>query len=165
MKKNYIIDGYNLGYKIPSVAKWIRSGETDRAIQLIKNFANKLIPGADQIIIVFDGTNESKKCNTNHSKLQIRFSKKPQTADDIIRQFIRYQKNASKWIVVSSDSDIRHTAEDMGADVICSEKLIESLKSHSGRSQGKTNREKYRPDNVDIDFWLDKFNQSGENKE
>lgn len=162
MKKNYIIDGYNLGYKIPSVEKWIRSGETDRAIQLIKNYTSKLVQIANQVILVFDGTNETHGNNAKHGKLQIKFSKKPQTADDIIRQFIRSQKNASQWIVVSSDSEIRFTAEDMGAQAMASEKFITFIKSKHSKSQTNTNREKYKPENIDVDYWLDKFNQSGE---
>ena len=165
MKKNYIIDGYNLGYKIPSISKWISSGETDRAIQLITNYVNKLTPGAGQIILVFDGVKESSGNSSKQAKFQIKFSKKPQTADDIIRQFIRSQKNASRWTIVSSDSEIRYTAADMGAEVMSSEQLITSLAQGKSKNQNQINKEKYRPDNVDVDYWMDKFNQSGENKE
>jgi len=165
MKKNYIIDGYNVGYKIPSVAKWIQSGDTDRAIQLIKNYANKLITKANQVILVFDGTNESSSKHTNKGKLQIKFSKKPQTADDVIRQFIRCQKNASQWIVVTSDLEIRFTAEAMGAQILSSEQLIKNLQSNNSKSYNKTNKEKYQPENIDVDYWLNKFNQSGETNE
>ena len=163
MKKNYIIDGYNLGFKIPSIAKWINSGETDRAIELIKNFLiNGLVSKSNQIILVFDGTSQHTGNNSKQGKLYVMFSKKPQTADDIIRQFIRSQKNASQWIVVSSDSEIRYTAEDMGAIVMTSENLIASLKQHRSKSQIQSNKEKYQPENIDINYWLKKFNQSGD---
>ena len=162
MKKNYIIDGYNLGYKIPSISKWITTGETERAIQLIKNYINKLGRQANQIILVFDGLKESHGGDSKQGILQIKFSRKPQTADDIIRQFIRSQKNASHWIVVSSDSEIRFTAEDMGAKAISSEIFIASLRPNRNRSQTKINKEKYQPENIDINYWLDQFNQSGD---
>jgi len=149
---------------MPSIAKWINAGETDRAIQLIKNYLMKsLMHKASQVILVLDGR---EKCAGNDSKqgnIQIKFSKKPQTADDIIRQFIRSQKNASQWIVVSSDSEIRNTAEDMGAKAIASENLIVSYKENQSKSQIKTSKEKYQPENIDVNYWLNKFNQSGDN--
>lgn len=161
MKKNYIIDGYNLGFKIPSIAKWINLGETDRAIQLIKNFiVNNLVQKSNQIIIVFDGKSENTGNDSKQGKLYIKFSRKPQTADDIIRQFIRSQKNASQWIVVSSDLEIRFTAKDMGAIVMTSENLIDSIKRERSKSQIQNNREKYQPENIDVNYWLNKFNQS-----
>ena len=163
MKTNYIIDGYNLGFKISSIAKWISAGETENAIQLIRNYVmSRLGQKADQIILVFDGKTGNPAGNPKHGKIKILFSKKPQTADDIIRQFIRSQKNTSQWIVVSSDSEIRFTAEDMGAKAMTSENLIASLKQNRNKSQTKINNEKYQPENVDVNYWLDKFNQSGE---
>ncbi|MEJ2544762.1 MAG: NYN domain-containing protein, partial [Calditrichaceae bacterium] len=154
--------GYNLGYKLSSVSKWIHSGDTDRAIQLIKNYVNQLLPLANQVILVFDGTSEGNQNKAKYGKLHVIFSQKPQTADDIIRQFIRSQKNASQWIVISSDSEIRFTAEDMGAKTLTSEKLIASLKLKPHNSQPKANKEKYHPENIDVNYWLNKFNQSGE---
>jgi predicted RNA-binding protein with PIN domain len=166
MKKNYIIDGFNLGFKIPSIAKWIQSGHTDHVIQLIKSYLfNGLVRKANQIIIVFDGKKENVSGNSKQGKMQVIFSKKPNTADDIIRKHIRSVKNASQWIVVSSDSEIRYTAKDMGAESIKSEKLIATLNQDHKKDQYKLNKEKYQPENVDMDYWLKKFNQSGDDSQ
>ncbi len=163
MKKNYIIDGYNLGFKIPSIAKWIKNGKTAYAIQLIKNFIiNNLVQTSNQVILVFDGKSEIIGNDSKQGKLYVKFSKKPQTADDIIRQSIRSQKNPSQWIVVTSDSEIRFTAEDMGAVVMTSENLIGSIKQNRSKSQIQCHREKYQPENIDVNYWLDQFNQSGD---
>ena len=163
MKQNYIIDGYNLGFKIPSIAKWISAGDTYSAVQLIKNYLlNSLIQKANQIVLVFDGKAGGNSGNSKQGKMRILFSKKPETADDIIRQFIRSHQNASHWIVVSSDSEIRYTAKDMGATALSSENLIASIKKAENKTQFNTNKEKYQPENVDVNYWLKKFNQSGD---
>lgn len=163
MKKNYIVDGYNLGFKIPSIAKWISAGNTDRAIQSIKNILfNTLSQKANKIILVFDGKDGYSTGNFGQGKFQVIFSKKPESADDIIRRYIRSQKNASEWIVISSDLEIRNTAKDMGAKAIPSEKFITTIDQSQKDTRFKNNREKYQPENVDIDYWLNKFKQSGD---
>ena len=163
MKKNYIIDGYNLGFKIPSIAKRISAGDTDRAIQSIKSYlVNELLQKANQIIIVFDGKKGNSGGNSRQGKIQVIFSKKPETADDIIRRHIRSIKNADQWIVVSSDAEIRNTAKDMGATAISSESIIARTNQNQKDTLFKNSKEKYQPENVDVNYWLEKFNQSGD---
>jgi len=58
-----------------------------------------------------------------------------------------------------------YTAEDMGAKSVTSEDFIVSINQDSNRDQYKTTKEKYQPENVDVNYWLNKFNQSGENSQ
>ena len=53
----------------------------------------------------------------------------------------------------------------MGAQILSSEQLIKNLQSNNSKSYNKTNKEKYQPENIDVDYWLNKFNQSGETNE
>ena len=163
MNKNYIIDAYNLGFKIPAISDWIKSGETEKAIQLIINYVTKaLIRKANKIIIVFDGKSGNPGNDSRQGKVQILFSKKPESADDIIRRHMRSLNNASEWIVVTSDSEIRWTAEDMGAQVISSENFIVSQLQTGHKNKTRINQEKYNPEDIDMDYWLNKFNESGD---
>jgi predicted RNA-binding protein with PIN domain len=161
MKKNYIIDGFNLGFKIPEIARWIKSGQTDRAIQLILNHVNKSINiRANQVIVVFDGRHSSNQELPAYSNITVRFSNKPQTADDIIRDFIRNCKKPEDWVVISSDSEIRHTARIMGSELKKSESFADSNKNKK-QKLNPAMREKYNPNSVDVDYWLKQFG-SGE---
>lgn len=158
MKKNYIIDGFNLGFKIPGIAQWITSGHIDQAIKLIINHIQSSISAkADNILLVLDGRYQNSSSITVSKKIKIRFSRKPQTADDIIRDFIRTQEKPGNWVVVSSDHEIINTARAMGAEVLPSEKLIEAGSVKAKKSQPRERQEKYNPEHIDMDYWLKKF--------
>lgn len=157
MKRNYLIDGYNLGFKIPAISKWINTGNTDHAVQLIQNYIlSAVAKRANRIILVFDGKTGRSESNVKRGKIQVIFSSKPETADDIIRKFLRSTQQAKQWIVVSSDNEIRYTAEDMGASALLSEHFIASFQKKA-KNQHIPNKEKYHPENVDVDYWLKKF--------
>lgn len=159
MKKNFIVDGFNLGYKIPSIARWIASGKTDYAIQLIINHIQKSIGlKAEQIIIVFDGQYEGSKSTAKQGKILIKFSKKPQTADDIIRDFIRHLKKTSDWVVISADNEIINTAKAMGVEIMPANDL-NNRDLKPGQTNNKERDEKYNPRDIDIDYWLKKFDE------
>jgi len=163
MNNNYIIDAFNLGFKIPIIAQWISKGEIDRAIQLIINHINaNLSTKAKKIIMVFDGKHGNPNQTWSHKKIQIKFSKKPQTADDIIRNFIRNQNNACDWIVVSSDNEIRNTARAMGAKIISSDDLASINREEKNHKKPMEQNEKYNPQTVDVDYWLKQFGESEE---
>jgi len=158
MKKNYIIDGFNLGFKLPGIAQWITAGQIDQAIKLIINHIQSSISAkADNIILVLDGRYQNSSVIPASKKIKIQFSRKPQTADDIIRNFIRTQEKPGNWVVISSDHEIINTARAMGAEVLPSEKLIEAGSVKAKKSQPRERQEKYNPENIDLDYWLKKF--------
>lgn len=157
MKKNYIIDGFNLGFKIPGIAQWITSGHIDQAIQLIINHIQSSISArAGKIILVFDGHYPNSASIPKLKGITIQFSRKPQTADDIIRNFIRSQEKPGNWVVISSDHEIINTARDMGAEVLPAEMLVkpEPIKE---KHHPRERQEKYDPGHIDMDYWLKKF--------
>jgi len=88
--------------------------------------------------------------------IKLLFSQKPQTADDIIRDFIRKTTNIENWFVVSSDNEIRFTAQDHGAKALKSTDFLKQTfaqkKIENQMSQKKTN-----PDNVDVEYWRKLF--------
>jgi len=154
---NYLIDGFNVGFKDKTIAGWLRKGDTERAIDLILRIVRQNVPKAGRIIVVFDGRKYVFNKPVGYSGIEIIFSEKPQSADDIIRQKLRSLSDITSWMVVSSDHEIINTAKDLGARFIRSE---EFLKSKFNRDSGKTqmtNVEKYNPKDVNIDYWLEQF--------
>ncbi len=90
---NYIIDGYNLAFKDMDLSRLIKAGQTEQVIpMLIKKIQNLLKFPSGRVIIVFDGKDGYYPQNRFRS-VEIKFSKKPQTADDIIRDFLRKAAN------------------------------------------------------------------------
>ena len=155
---NYIIDGFNLGHKIPNAASLLKKGETEKAIPIILNHISARLRGVDGITVVFDGKSGATSTPHSYGKIRVKFSRKPQTADDIIRAFIRNEPNPKNWTVISSDNEIIFTARDMGALVLSATQFASPLNTPSKQ---KNDSEKYDPQNVDVDSWLKLFNSGG----
>lgn len=155
---NYIIDGYNLGFSDDQITSWIQRGDSDRAIQMIIQKIKSLIPQNSKAILVLDGKRGYFDSQYGASQIRVIFSKKPETADDIIRRIIRHESNPQLWSVISSDHEIQNTARDMGARVINSAEFLKS-----GGKKTKTDvyeKEpdmKFNPDREDLDYWLRQF--------
>jgi predicted RNA-binding protein with PIN domain len=156
---NYIIDGYNLGFKISTIEPVLKRGQTDLAIKQISQYVkNKLSTQRGRVIIVFDGRDFHGKAISQLAGIKLIFSRKPQTADDIIRKFIRETTQVENWTVVSSDNEIRFTAQDHGAKVLKSSEF--TGKSFSKGKRGKPiPNNKTNPENVDIEYWQKLFEE------
>jgi len=156
---NYIIDGFNLAFKIENISQTIKNGNTENAISLLIHFVQAILnKRSSKIIIVFDGQDDNQPKKIKHSGVDILFSKKPQTADDLIRNFIRKTNNIQKWTVVSSDNEIIYTAKDHGAKTMKSVDFINLKKRHSAKDTFEKENEKRNPENIDVDYWREIFN-------
>jgi len=160
MKKKYIIDGFNLAFKIPSIAALVRSGQVEQAVRQVILFVRQnLQQSASEIRIVFDGRHGINANTDSTGNIKIIFSKKPQTADDVIRGFLHRTHEAKAWIVVSSDQQILNTAKDMGAMAMKSDLLgCKGKPNGSGKSANRS--EKSNPMENDLDYWMDVFGET-----
>jgi predicted RNA-binding protein with PIN domain len=161
---NFIIDGYNLGFKNSRISSQIRSDNTEDAIQsIIYLIRSKLTNHSGKTIVVFDGK-EGVFPKVKFNNIQLKFSIKPQTADDIIKNFIRKNSNNSRWTVITSDNEIIQTAKAYGVKIIKSEQFINQSETKPPKQKQATapanNPEKYHPDKVDIDLWMKLFNDN-----
>jgi predicted RNA-binding protein with PIN domain len=158
--KNIIIDGYNLAHKHAEISAWLKKGDTDKTIHLLINW---LIRGpvskGNKIILVLDGKKGYFKEQTYSSSIKLIFSQKPQTADDIIRNYIRNASNPAELTIVSSDNEIIFTAKDHGAKAIKSEVFLKQYVKKTVLKKNRTSvsNEKYNPENIDVDYWLKQF--------
>ena len=151
---NYIIDGFNLAFKIKHIVPNLKLGKIDLAIdQLIQYLKSKLTKSGSKIIVVLDGQKYSSQSYPGRAGIKIIFSKKPQTADDIIREFIRSSANISKWCVISSDNEILYTAKDHGAQTMKSGDFLQK-----SRIDVQPDSQKNDPQNIDIEYWRGLFN-------
>ena len=160
MKTKIIIDGYNLAHKHPEISLWLKKGDTEKTIRLLISWIQNG-PGRQNvnIILVLDGKRGHSNQQNYSSNIKLIFSTKPQTADDIIRNFIRNAANPSNWTVVSSDNEIIYTSQDHGAQTIKSETFLSqySGKPKSKNKESNGSSEKYNPENIDVDYWLKQF--------
>lgn len=97
----YIIDGFNLVHKIPSVKKSITPH-----IDLIRYIKAKKLTGSanNKVTIVFDGKVNFEAAGEAVFKV---FFSQGKTADDVIKGILEKTKNKSETVVVSDDREIR----------------------------------------------------------
>ena len=151
----YLIDGYNLAHKIPEVARLLKKQDFDSAIdRLVRMVQSRLNVHRNRVIIVFDGKKGVFDFPHNTYSVEIRFSRKPQEADDVIRDILRRQSDTSNWTVISSDNEILRTARDLGARFIRSEAFYRASDTSRNHDATSETREKYNPEHVDLDYWL-----------
>ncbi|MHB2155442.1 NYN domain-containing protein [Calditrichota bacterium GD2] len=160
--KTYLIDGYNLGHKIPLVVKNLEAKDFERAIQLIvQTVQQRINTRQNRVIIVFDGRKGVFAHPMVATTIEIKFARKPQEADDVIRNFLRQAPDASSITVISSDREILNTAKDLGAKSLTSEQFYKSRK-HLSKSENDEFNEKPDVKDIDIDYWLEQFNKGND---
>ncbi len=155
---NYIIDAFNTGYKIPAVARLIRGGQIEAAIDLLIHNIRLHLPGRGmRIILVVDGRPRGHSVPGQKSGVEIRYSRAPLKADHLIQDFIRREKRPADWTVVSADHEIQNTARDQGAAVITPGELLRAGPGSKKKKTDETGSEKPSATNIDVAYWKKLF--------
>lgn len=109
----YIIDGFNLVHKIPS----IKNSDIPQ-LELIRHIKKHKLTGSpnNKVIVIFDGSFQLQA--RNEAEFEVLFSGEV-SADDLIKAKIDKIKNSkypmSEVIVVSDDRELRDYAKKQGA--------------------------------------------------
>jgi predicted RNA-binding protein with PIN domain len=128
MERLIIIDGYNLIHR----SERLRPGPN----QTLQESRDKLINllqwtlgggGEVQFLVVFDGA-ESGGGDRRDGRVEVRYSRPPRKADDVIRQLVeKHIENDDQVTVVTADLEVARHARAMGADVSLSDLFLASL--------------------------------------
>ena len=125
MDRLILIDGYNLILRTPA----LRPGKDRTLAQAREKLLNLLswaIGGEAHFLIVFDGA-EGGSAEQSQGRVEVRFSRPPQKADDLIRDLVEQQiEKVERLTVVTSDLEIARHARAMGADVALSDLFLAS---------------------------------------
>jgi predicted RNA-binding protein with PIN domain len=109
-----------------------------------------------KIVVVFDGRAEFGSSTIHYPNVTVKFSRHPETADDVINTIIRNCKNPKQLTVVSSDAkDIGRVAKAHGVALWNADDFLNHLfkeKEASTGSAATNNNRKLSPD--EIDSWL-----------
>ena len=83
--------------------------------------------GDATFIVVFDGA-ESGASAERQGRVEVRYSRPPKTADDLIRELVEEQmKRIERITVVTADLEVARHARTMGADVSLSDLFLASV--------------------------------------
>lgn len=109
---HYLIDGYNLLFRISTVLEDFSAGR-EAIIQDLNRKASRLNM---DLILVFDAPGrEGEAYRTHYNQLEIIFSAEGETADELILKILKGKKGCADYTVVTSDNQLAWRARHLGA--------------------------------------------------
>jgi predicted RNA-binding protein with PIN domain len=122
-----IVDGYNLIHRAPLLRPG--PGRTLReAREKLVNLLTWALGGGDaHFVVVFDGA-EGTAADESGGRVEVRFSRPPRKADDVIRELVEERVGQGPRVtVVTADLEVARHARAMGADVSLSDLFLASV--------------------------------------
>ncbi len=121
-----ILDGYNIVHRAPE----LRPGP-DRTLresrEKLINLLSWVMGGDAKYLIVFDGAEAGGKDQGAGGRVEVRYSRPPEKADDLIRRLVEEMiDRVERLTVVTSDLEVARHARAMGADVSLSDLFLAS---------------------------------------
>jgi predicted RNA-binding protein with PIN domain len=121
-----VVDGYNLILRTPALRP--QEGRTLRQSRnkLLSLLAWVMDPGV-RFLVVFDGADVRGR-DAREGRVEVRYSKPPEKADDLIRTLVREHLEREETLtVVTSDLEVARHARALGADLSLADLFLASL--------------------------------------
>src|SRR5262245_14676618 len=110
-----IIDGYNLIHRSPELKPGRDRTLQQARVKLLNLLAWALGGSEVRFLVVFDGA-EGGGRDSQSGRVEARFSRPPETADDVIRRLVEDRvERVDRVTVVTSDIEVARHARAMGA--------------------------------------------------
>jgi len=121
-----IVDGYNVILRSPQLKPGEGRTLREARAKLLNLLTWAFAPADLQFIVVFDGA-EGVVAGEREGRIEVRYSRPPQKADDVIRELVeeRVQK-VERLTVVTSDLEVARHARAMGADIALADLFLAS---------------------------------------
>ena len=121
-----IVDGYNVILRTPA----LKPGEGRTLRESRAKLLNLLswVYGSEgaRFIVVFDGA-EGVAPAERRARVEVRYSKPPRKADDLIRELVEeHVERVERLTVVTSDLEVARHARAMGADIALADLFVAS---------------------------------------
>ena len=134
-----IIDGYNLIHRSPELKPGPDRTLRQAREKLLNLLAWALGGGDVRFLVVFDGA-EGGGRDGQTGRVQVRYSRPPDKADDVIRRVVEDQiDRVDRLTVVTADVEVARHARAMGADISISDLFLASvLPTRQGQGEKPT---------------------------
>ena len=149
LERIILIDGYNLILRSPAFRPDDRrdlAASRDKLVNLLSWAVGR---GESEFVVVFDGADGSfgPRHTTRSGHVTVRFSKPPDTADDLIRSLVEeYTDCGEKVSVVTADVEVASQARACGATVVLSDIFAASLFPERAKEEVSRRRRERSPD-------------------
>ena len=124
--RQIIVDGYNVIRADPRLLSFERVSLEHARETLVRTLAGSPRLVNDQIVVVFDGGlgTRSHVHMQRMGRIQLMYSARGQTADEVIVQHVRTLSGRGPVIVVTNDVEVREHCRAEGCEVSSSENLL-----------------------------------------
>ena len=121
-----IVDGYNLILRTPTLKPGEGRTLKESREKLVNLLSWAIGSGDARFIVVFDGT-EGGGHEEPHGRVEVRYSRPPKKADDLIRELVEDRvERVDRLTVVTADLEVARHARAMGADIALSDLFVAS---------------------------------------
>ena len=157
-----IVDGYNLIMRSDELKPGPERTLEQARDKLLNLLAWAFGAGDARFVVVFDGAS-SGGGDEQHGRVEIRYSRAPEKADDVIRRLVeREVDNDRRVTVVTSDLEVARHARAMGADVSLADLFLASA---LGPRSGETPEKPVNLSKREIEEWAEIFKRGTPKKE
>jgi predicted RNA-binding protein with PIN domain len=133
-----VIDGYNLVHRTPQLKPGVDGRTLRDSRDKLVNLLSWMMGGEGaQFLVVFDGAEEAGR-DERSGKVQVRWSRPPEKADDLIRRIVEDQAGrVDRLTVVTADLEVARHARAMGADIAMSDLFLASALGGGARAESE----------------------------
>lgn len=138
-----IVDGYNVIHRDPRLAPGPERSLREAREKLVNLLSWAYGAGDGRFLVVFDGAEAGMGgrpgATERSGRVEVRFSKPPQSADDLIRALVEERVDREERVtVVTSDLEVARHARTAGADVSLADLFLASaLAVTKGEASGE----------------------------
>ncbi len=148
-----VIDGYNLIHRAPLLRPGPERTLREAREKLV-NLLSWAVGGDARILVVFDGA-EGMGGDESGARVEVRFSRPPRKADDVIREVVEDQvEQGLRVTVVTADLEVARHARAMGADLSLSDIFLASV---MGPAMGEEPEKPVSLSKKEIEEWAELF--------
>lgn len=153
-----LVDGYNLILRSPSLKPGPSRTLREAREKLVSLLAWAVGGGETRFLVVFDGS-ESHGDEERGGRIEVRFSRPPQKADDLIRTLVEDRvERVGRLTVVTSDLEVARHARAMGADVALADLFMSSvLGPLGGREAAEAPEKPAAMSRKELEEWAELF--------
>jgi len=127
-----LVDGYNLILRSPVLKPGPERTLRESRQKLINLLSWAVGSGDARFLVVFDGSDE-RGADEGGGRVEVRFSRPPEKADDLIRRLVEDQiRRVERLTVVTSDLEVARHARAMGADIALADLFLSSILGPAG---------------------------------
>ena len=136
-----IIDGYNVMHALPVGKDWPGKESRDRRAFFVERVRTYLGARNHLATLVFDGAKggEDMGGHETHGRLEVRYSRRGEEADEVIKRMLEESGNPREVLVVSSDKGISGFVRSMGASTAGAHELVRRLMPDNPDAGGPSN--------------------------